>query len=167
MSILKLLWFLIMYCKCCEALCMPYRLSSQYFCESCQIDPQSHQSHHKSILDCMKWIGANLYVNPWWNHDVSNRRILKCTNFQGSSSHKSSFLIEIQTIFNPGCFQSNLWYVIRFIKQFILSLEVVNRSRNSRNFVARLKSFFFLIWFAAQKTSILIKIQTIFHSKCL
>ena len=167
MSILKFLWFLIAYCKCSEALRIPYRLSSQYFCESCRIDTQSHQSHHKSILDCLKWIGANLHVNPWWNGDVTNQRILKCTIFQGFSSQKSSFLIEIQTIFNAECFQSNLRCVIRFINDFILLTVVLKWSRNSRTFVAWVQKIVFLMWFAAQKSSFLIEIQTIFNPECL
>jgi len=122
---------------------MPYRLSSQYFCESCRIDTQSHHNHQKLILDCLKWIGANLHVNPWWNGDVTNQRILKCTIFQGFSSQKSSFLIEIQTIFNPECFESNLRCLIRFIKDFILLTVVLKWSRNSRTFVAWVQKFCF------------------------
>jgi hypothetical protein len=147
MSIPKFLRLLMAYCKCSETLLMAYRLSSQYFCESCQIDTQSHQRHHKSILNCLKWIGANLHFNPWWNRDVVNQHILKSANFLFFSSHKSSFLIEIQTNFNPGCFQSNLRCVVRIIKQFILLCEVLNWSRNSRTFVAWVQKFLF--WYGS------------------
>ena len=61
---------------------------------------------------------------------------------------KPSFLIEIQTIFNAECFESNLWCVIRFIKDFILLTVVLKWSRNSRTFVASVQYFVFLIWFA-------------------
>ena len=143
MSIPKFLWLLMAYCKCSETLRVACRLSSQYFSESCRIDTQSHQSHHKSILDCLKCIGANLHVNPRWNRDVTNQRILKCTIIQGFSSQKSSFLIEIQTIFNLECLQSNLRCVIRFIKDFILLTVVLKWSRNSRTCVAWKQVLFF------------------------
>jgi hypothetical protein len=61
------------------------------------------------------------------------------------AAQKSPFLIEIQTIFNPECLETNLSLMIRFIKIFILLSELLNRLVNSRKFVGWVQKLRFFV----------------------